>query len=211
MVSAFSGEGPSLRTRTQLLLLAAGFVYSFYFLLGRAVSGSFFSLLSLTVGPRLEILGLFCCFWCRLIKVFFLFPLFTGALPLAGRPVRAWRPWPGSAGEVAPGGRGAGGGTVARPWGRPSSVGAPPCLNSCSPICLLGPLRVPGTLPPASFPRSPNDHLTDSLVSVSEASAPLDFSFQSRFAEQGGLDGFSRTDRPLIEAAPWSLGVSPGF
>lgn len=144
-------------------------------------------------------------------KVFFLFPVFTGAVPLAGRPVRAWRPWPGSAGEGAPGGRARGvGRDGSPPPGRPCSVGAPPCLSRCSPTCLLGPLRVPAALPLAAFPRSPNDHLTDSLVSVSQASAPLHFSFPSggaEQAEQGGPGGSCWTDRRTLAGScsvvPW--------
>lgn len=66
-----------------------------------------------------EILGLLLLL-VQANKVFFLFPVFTGAVPLAGRRFRAWRPCPESAGEGAPGGRGAGGGTVAAPGVAPA-------------------------------------------------------------------------------------------
>lgn len=63
------------------------------------------------------------------------------------------------------------------------------------------------------LPRSPpNDHLTDSLVSVSEASVGPSRPFQkSGLEEQGGLGGSCVTNGPLVDAARWSPAVSPGF
>lgn len=63
------------------------------------------------------------------------------------------------------------------------------------------------------LPRSPpNDHLTDSLVSVSEASVGFSRPFQkSGLEEQGGLGGSCLTNGPLVDAARWSPAVSPGF
>lgn len=56
----------------------------FHFLLVGAVSGSLFSLLSLTEGPPLCKFWVFCCFWCRLIKFSFYFQFLPGQFPSQG-------------------------------------------------------------------------------------------------------------------------------
>lgn len=61
------------RTRSRLLLLLGlRFALCFHFLLYRAVSGSLLSLLSQANDLGLGKFWVFCCFWCRLIKFFFL-------------------------------------------------------------------------------------------------------------------------------------------
>lgn len=89
-LSARRERGDSAQALSAPAALGPRSAVCFYFLLFRAVSGSLLSLLSQAVGLGLCKFGVFCCFWCRLIKFFFLFFFFltvlTGEINSPGLP-----------------------------------------------------------------------------------------------------------------------------